>query len=148
MGFVGLVGFVGLTGCSGHQRPTMGISHAALADRSPTAAVVEFVIDAANPNDFELPVRSIVYSLSVDGQSVFSTRREGLVSLPRHSSESITIPTVVPLGESAIEPGVHAYTLTGTVQYSLPSKLADVLFDTHILRPSISITDHGTIDLR
>ena len=137
-----------LTGCAGHKRPGVVVSDATLADRSQRAAVVEFVIDATNPNEYELPVRSIVYSLSIDGQSVFSTRREGLVSLPRHGSESITIPAVVPMGESGIQPGVHAYTLTGIVRYSLPSKLADVLYDSRISRPSVAITDRGTIDLR
>ncbi len=138
---------VGLGGCSSHQPLSVHISDGRLTEQSEKAAVVEFTLTAANPNDFELPVRSVEYALAVDGKQVFSTSRAGLMSVPRKGEVSLRIPAVIPLEEAGIEPGEHGYTLSGRVFYSLPGKLADVLYDAKLSRPNVSISDTGTIEL-
>lgn len=143
-----VLGCAGLTGCSGTAKPTALVGDAAIRDRTPEAAVVEFVVETANPNDIELPMRGVVYSLSVDGRRVFSGRRDAQATMPRGGSQTITIPAVIPMGEGGVTPGVHRYSLRGRVFYSLPSQLADVLFDTKLSRPSVGISDDGEIDLR
>jgi len=117
-------------------------------ERSSEAVVVEFVVEAANPNGIELPMRDITYSLALDGRQVFSGRREALATIPRHGTQSIVIPAVIPTGEGGAEPAVHRYSLSGRLRYSLPSQLADVLFDAKLSRPGVSIRDEGEIDLR
>jgi hypothetical protein len=138
-----------LTGCSGRTPPTVSVTGATLRDRSPEAAVVEFVIEARNPNDIELPMRQVVYTLSVDGRRVFEATRDAQATMPRNGVQTITIPAVVPLrGERAVEPGLLPYRLSGRIYYSLPSQLADVLFDAKLSRPNVGISDRGEIDLR
>jgi hypothetical protein len=144
--WVGLI--VPLGGCSGTARPTATVTDATIRDRSADAAVVEFVIEAANPNDIELPMREVVYTLSVDGKRVFSGKRDAQATMPRAGMQTIRIPAVVPLGEGGLTADLHRYTLRGTIYYSLPSQLADVLFDAKLSRPSVGVADEGEIDLR
>jgi hypothetical protein len=121
---------------------------ARVRERSPEAAVVEFAVDATNPNDIELPLRDITYSLSLDGHQVFSGRREAMATIPRGGSQVVVLPAVIPMGEAGTEPGVYRYTLSGRLRYSLPSQLADVLFDAKLSRPGVSFSEEGEIDLR
>lgn len=147
--FAGIfAGLVLLGGCSGRASPGAVVVDAQLREKTAEAAVVEFVIETTNPNDIELPMRDVVYSLSVDGHRVFTGRRDAQATMPRGGTQRITIPAVVPMGEGGVMPGVYRYTLKGRVFYSLPSQLADVLFDAKLSRPSVGISDEGEIDLR
>jgi hypothetical protein len=137
-----------LTGCSGAAKPDAVVTDAALRDRTPEAAVVEFTVEATNSNTIELPMRAVVYSLSIDGRRVFSGRRDAQATMPRGGAQTITIPAVIPMGEGGVMPGMHRYSLRGRIFYSLPSQLADVLFDTKLSRPSVGLSDDGEIDLR
>ncbi|HZW11035.1 MAG TPA: LEA type 2 family protein [Phycisphaerales bacterium] len=137
-----------LSGCSGAAPPRATVSDARIRDRSPEAAVVEFAVEATNPNDIELPLRDITYSVSIDGRQVFSGRREAMATIPRGGAQRVYLPAVIPMGGAGTEPGVHRYTLRGRMRYSLPSQLADVLFDAKISRPGVSFSDEGEIDLR
>lgn len=143
-----LAGAALLGGCSGTAKPHAVVVDATIRERSPQAAVIEFVIETANPNDTELPMRDVVYTLSLDGRRVFSGRRNAQATMPRAGTQRLTIPAVVPLGEGGVTADVHRYTLRGRVFYSLPSQLADVLFDAKLSRPSVGIGDAGEIDLR
>lgn len=137
-----------LCGCSGTTPPRALVTDARLREKSAEAAVVEFVIEASNPNNVELPIRDITYTLSVDGRQVFSGKREAMATMSRGSTQSVTIPAVVPMGEGGVEAGVHRYSLRGLLHYSLPTQLADVLFDSNLSRPGVAISDVGEIDLR
>lgn len=136
-----------LAGCSGTTPPRATITDARMRERSPEAAVVEFVLEASNPNDIELPLRDITYTLSLEGREVFSGRREAMATIPRGGTQTVVLPAVIPAGEGGVEPGLHRYTLSGRVRYSLPSQLADLLFDTKISRPGVSFRDEGEVDL-
>lgn len=142
-----------LGGCSNRAAPGAVVTAFEVTSRSAEAAVVEFDIEMANPNDIELPMRDVVYTLSLDGERVFSGRRDAQATMPREGTQWITIPAVVPMqlgpdDETGVAPGVYRYRLTGRVYYSLPSQLADVLFDAKLSRPSVGIVDEGEIDLR
>lgn len=151
--FVGmLVGVLLLGGCSQRETPGAVVTAASIQDRTSGAAVVEFAIETTNPNDIELPMRDVVYTLSIDGERVFSGRRDAQATMPRGGTQRISIPAVVPMdggsGGGGVAPGVYRYRLTGQIYYSLPSQLADVLFDAKLSRPSVPIVDEGEIDLR
>ncbi|MDQ7013246.1 MAG: LEA type 2 family protein [Planctomycetota bacterium] len=147
--FVGvLAGVLLLGGCSRRATPSAVVTDASIRDRTAEAAVIEFAIETTNPNDIELPMRDVVYTLSIEGERVFSGRRDAQATMPRGGTQEITLPAVVPMGEGGVMPGVYRYTLKGRVFYSLPSQLADVLFDAKLSRPSVMIADEGEIDLR
>jgi len=144
-----------LTGCSGRATPGAVVTSANIRNRTADAAVVEFVIETTNPNDIELPMRDVVYTLNVNGKKVFSGRRDAQATMPRGGTQQIIIPAVVPMrgpesqgGKGALVPGVYTYRLTGRIYYSLPSQLADVLFDAKLSRPSVGISDKGEINLQ
>lgn len=148
-----------LTGCSGRATPGAVVTSANIRNRTADAAVVEFVIETSNPNDIELPMRDVVYTLNVNGKKVFSGRRDAQATMPRGGTQQIIIPAVVPMqgaagqaagkdGKAGLAPGVYTYRLTGRIYYSLPSQLADVLFDAKLSRPSVGISDTGEIDLQ
>lgn len=131
------------------------VTSANIRNRTAEAAVVEFVIETTNPNDIELPMRDVVYTLNVNGRRVFSGRRDAQATMPRGGTQQIIIPAVVPMvaadgsgGKAGLEPGLYTYRLTGRIYYSLPSQLADVLFDAKLSRPSVGISDKGEINLQ
>lgn len=142
-----LASAAGLTACSGHAQPRAVVADAALRETTPEAAVVEFLVETANPNDIELPMRRVSYSLSVDGRRVFSATRDAMATMPRGGTQTITLPAVIPMGPEGVAPGLHTYRLSGRIYYSLPSQLADVLFDARLSRPDVSISDEGEIEL-
>ncbi|MFG0260433.1 MAG: LEA type 2 family protein [Phycisphaerales bacterium JB041] len=155
LGLVGVLIASALSGCSGQASPGAVVTSANIRNRTAEAAVVEFVIETTNPNDIELPMRDVVYTLNVNGKRVFSGRRDAQATMPRGGTQQITIPAVVPMqgaegqeGRAGLAPGVYTYRLTGRIYYSLPSQLADVLFDAKLSRPSVGISDSGEIDLQ
>ena len=153
LGLVGVLLVTMLSGCSGRAQPGAVVTSANIRNRTADAAVVEFVIETTNPNDIELPMRDVVYTLNVNGKRVFSGRRDAQATMPRGGTQQIIIPAVVPMrggedGKTGLEPGVYTYRLSGRIYYSLPSQLADVLFDAKLSRPSVGISDKGEINLQ
>lgn len=138
-----------LTGC-GHTPPTFEVVGARLADRTPEGVVLEFDLDATNTNAEELPLRVASYTLSIDGERVFTGERSPEATLRRFGTQRITLPAAIrvddPGAADALTTGRHRYRLNGTVTYLAPGVLFDVLFDARIYRPSISFSDTGEID--
>lgn len=131
-----------LSGC--HTAPTIEVADARVTDRTPEALLLEFDLAAANPNEFDLPVQDVRYTLALDGRPVFRGVRAGQATIARERGHRIVIPAVVPL-ESA-PAGQARYTLTGEVQYLTPSELADVLYDARLRRPAVSFSERGVLD--
>ncbi len=131
-----------LSGC--HTKPTIEVVDARVTGRTAEAVLVEFDLDATNPNDFDLPMHEASYSLSVDGRQVFHGARSAEATLGRGSTQRIVLPVPVPAAGAS---GERRYLLTGSIQYVTPSELADVFFDARLIRPSVGFSDRGVLDL-
>lgn len=124
----------------------MTIADARVTDRTAEGVALAFTLDAANTNQDPLPLRETVYSLEVDGKSVYRGFRSAEATLRSEGTQQIVLPAGVPL---AMLPagGVVRYRLTGSVEYIVPGAFAEVLFDTGVSRPDAWFSQEGTIDL-
>ena len=135
-------------GCSSYSAPTLNITGVRVAEETPDGLVLEFSIDAANRNDVELPLREVRYALSLDGKEVFRGVRSPEAALRRLGTQTIKIPAVIALGEGVPRPtGKQRYTIDGTLAYTTPGQLAQVLFDIKVRRPRVGFGDQGEVDL-
>ncbi len=145
------LGATTLTGCSvgglfRGERPGFEVSSARLVDRTEEGLKLEFTLAGFNTSDEPLPLRSIDYTLNVDGNTVFNGTRSAERTLPAGGSQDIILPAVVPL--EALGTGTSPrYVLSGRIEYSKPGALADTLFDAKLIRPKIAFSDRGTLEL-
>jgi hypothetical protein len=132
-----------LMGCANYAAPRLQVTGAHVAETSPQAAVLRFDFDAENPNEVELPLREIRYSVSIGGREVFRGVRSPESTLRRLGSQSFSIPAVMLADHPLTLPADYA--IDGTLVYITPGSFAQVLFDTGVRRPSVSFRHQGTL---
>ena len=138
-----------LGACHTPSSPQLAVAGASPTERTSEGAAMVFAIDARNDNDDALPLRTVEYSVDLDGRRVFTGTRSAEATLRRRGTQQIFLPAVVNLTDPAnagIADGVRRYTLTGQVYYVTPGQLAEVLFDAGVRTPSASFTFEGDID--
>ncbi len=137
-----------LGGCSSTKAPSLRVIDATVTERSGEAAVVSFLIELDNPNDQPLQLREFSYSVSIDGQTVFSAKRSAEATLPQHSTQQMFLPGVVPFARlSGGAGGVRACLLSGHVSYTAPGQLAEILFDAELRVPKAGFGGAQNIEL-
>ncbi len=135
-----------LSGCTKAQAPMFRAVGVREIERSNERSVIEFSIEAANPNKEPIPLRQVHYTVELDGVEVFSGVRSPEITLHMYSSHIFTLPAVLPV-EAINSSGEVSYALTGTVQYIPPGRLAEVLFDAELKVPEANLELSGTIDM-
>ena len=65
-------------------------------DRTDEALVLNFTVQAENPNAEPIPLRDTHYALTLEGIEVFRGRRDAQATLRRYGSHTFTLPAVVP----------------------------------------------------
>lgn len=135
-------------GCATHRDPRLTVTDARLTDESPAGLVITFTIAAENANREQLPLRSIDYTLWLDGRKVFSGSRSPEATLARLAVQEVRIPAAIPIGPDVPRPtGPVGYRLEGELTFITPGKLAEVLYDSGIPAPTASFRHEGTIEL-
>lgn len=135
-------------GCLAGARPTFTVADVNVREETDAGLVLAFTIDGVNSGDEPLPLRDVRYSLYLDGQKVFSGYRSPEATLRRRGTQQLILPTVIAIDESTPRPtGRVHFRLNGTVTYLTTSPLIEVLFDAGIVRPSVSFSEQGVIDL-
>ncbi|MFN0010514.1 MAG: LEA type 2 family protein [Phycisphaerales bacterium] len=128
-----------LAGGCGYESPTIEVKSATAVESTDQHTVVNFVIEATNPNAISLPLRRLDYTVAVAG-TPFSGVRSPEATLPPGGTRTITFPAVLPAGTAA-----GAYTLSGTLLYITPGRFAEILFDTGVSRPTVGFAGQGEI---
>ncbi len=115
-------------GCAG---PTLVVQSAHLEASGPDHAQLGVSIDVANAA--EEPLRLLQWDYTVHTPTgSYSGVWEALVTIPPGSSKVIQIPAVVP--GSTFDPASR-WTISGTVRYRSPDRVARILYDLEIHRP-------------
>lgn len=127
------------SGC-GYQSPTIEVKSASVVESTDRHTLVNFSIEATNPNAIALPLRKLDYTVSVGGGTPFSGVRSPEATLPPGGTRTITFPAVLPAGAAA-----GSYTLNGTLLYITPGQIAEILFDTGVSRPTVGFAGQGAI---
>lgn len=138
-----------LGGCSKALSPTFTAVGVREVERNNDRSVIEFVIEAKNPNREPIPLKEIQYAVSIDGQEVFTGLRSPEVSLHTYATQTFTLPAVLPMDVVGAvgSAGEIQYRINGSVEYIPPGRLAEVLFDAKLKVPMAPIDLSGTINL-
>lgn len=136
-----------LGGCSAYEAPNLKVVDARVSERSTEGVVLMFTIDAENPNEEGLPLRSVDYRVSLDGREVFTGTRSAEATLRRYGTQQIRLPAVVALTEPGAGETAANYRIEGTLRYITPGEIAEILFDAGVRQPSVSFSGEGRADL-
>jgi hypothetical protein len=137
MGCVAVLG-----GCGGYAAPSLHMSSARVTEQTAEGYVIDLAVDATNTNSVELPLKEIRYSVSVDGRQVFSGVRSPEATLRRLGTQTFHIPAV---GAGAAPTAGSRYVVEGRLRYLTPGRLAEVLFDIKVRRPTVRFREEGTL---
>ncbi len=137
----------GLTGCSWHSEPALVVSEAIVSEETDTAVVLRFTIEAENVNDVELPLKRARYVVLLNGDRVFTGDRSPEATLPREGSHQLVLPASIARDAFAgLEPPIR-YELKGTLTYTAPGEIAELLFDTGVRVPTMNFRRTGELAL-
>lgn len=147
-----LIGFLAfLTGCSTYKPPSIQLVQVSLAERSPEAAAFHFMLEIQNDNSEPIELREFRYRLDLNGQEIFTGRREVGTTLLAQSTKRIALPGVVRFEAAGWTaqafPQVVNYRLSGTLLYVTPGELAEILLDTGVRRPEVHFVSTGNLEL-
>lgn len=142
-----------LAGCSSIEPPTFDLI---AVEKGPTAPTLSpegpgqtttliFIVEGANSNDEPLPLRDVTYRAEIGDEPGFWGRRAALATLPAHGTWTFELPVPVN-SEVANATGMEQYRLAGNIQYLLPGRLADLLFDAELRRPAAHFAFTGELD--
>jgi len=135
-------------GCTGASAPRLEHAAASVTERTAEGVALSFSIDAYNDNDIALPLRDVVYTVSLDGREVFRGTRSAEATLRRKGVQQLKLPAVIALAPGEVSPsGMQEFELRGTLTYVTPGKLAEVLFDSGVRVPSVGFATEGQVDL-
>lgn len=134
-----------LSGCNKALAPTFAAVGVREIEQDGDRSVIEFLVEATNPNKEPIPLRQITYMVKLDGVEVFSGVRSPETTLHTYSSHVFALPAVLPMGALAGS-GEVSYSLHGFAQYIPPGRLSEVLFDAEVKVPEAIIELSGTIN--
>ncbi|MCC6675999.1 MAG: LEA type 2 family protein [Phycisphaerales bacterium] len=134
-------------GCSSYEAPNLKVVEARVSERSAEGVVLMFTLDAENPNEEGLPLRSVDYRVLLDGREVFTGTRSAEATLRRYGTQQIRLPAVVAMTDpGAVAPAAN-YRIEGTLSYITPGEIAEILFDAGVRQPSVGFSGEGKADM-
>jgi hypothetical protein len=146
-----LLSMLPMGGSSGFRSPAISVNEVAVTGTSDEAVALAFAIDLHNPNDAPLELYEFRYTLAIDGTQVYAGRRAPGANVGPAATQRLTLPAIIPydrLGWTvAVHPPHAEYALTGRLVYTVPSTIAELLFDTGVRRPTSSFSSRGQITL-
>ena len=135
-----------LPGCSSYEKPTLTVSSARITQESSEGLVIDFTLDASNPNEFEVPLERVRYSLRLGNDRVFTGTRSAEATDRRLGTQQITLPAAIDLSKFDMPAGEISYELSGSVVYVTPGEIAELLFDAGVRRPKAGFRHRGVLD--
>lgn len=135
-----------LAGCSAYDAPRIGVAGARISQETPDGVVIDFTLDATNPNEVDLPLERVRYTLRLNGRRVFEGTRSAEATVRRLGTQQLTLPAAIDLGRFATPEGDVEYELTGSVVYVTPGEIAQLLFDAEVRKPRAAFRHRGTLD--
>jgi len=150
-----------LAGCTG-PAPSFEITSVALAERTDDGFVLDFEVQGLNQGDDPLPLRAVDYTVNLGSGVRFTATRSPEATLPRRGGQSFNLPAAftwndlvprdrdgVPLPESGDAPEALPeelrYALRAKVTYQATSRIAKLLFDAGVRRPSANFSESGRL---
>ena len=142
-----------LAGCSSYQHPSVEVTGVRLGEVTDEAAALQFSVNMHNPNNEPLTLLEFEYGLHVDGRKVYEGKRAAETVLATRGSKQVTIPAIIrfdatePRWSPEAMPDEAQFSLNGKLKYITPGKIAEVLFDLGVKRPTVQFSDEGRVRL-
>lgn len=140
-----LAALLTLGGCLNTAAPRLSIADVQVTGVTDAGSSMLVTVRAENPNDQPLPLRTVNYRLTMDGQEVFAATRGAEAVLPRYGVLDLPLPVAVPA--SARPAGESEFRLSMTLHYLAPGKIAETFYDMHVSRPKVSASGDGVVNL-
>jgi len=139
-----------LAACSLTKAPGVEVSDVSLGNVTDEGYELQFELTLSNPNLEPLELHETEYRLSVGGAPVYDGRWSAEASVKAEGAKTITIPAVVPFdraGEDTVPDRID-YSINGTMWYMTTDRIAEILFDANIRRPSVGYGTSGELTFR
>jgi hypothetical protein len=130
-----------LSGCG--VSPRVLIEDSAWVEKSDEAALLRIELEVVNRGVEAIELREMEYTVRFPGASAYRGRRATALTIAPGAAARVMLPAIVVHGnvDSASLP--EEFSLTGTVQYVAPGRLAMVLADLGLPRPRAAFTGSG-----
>jgi len=132
-------------GCSFHA-PAVELASSSVGQTTPSGSVIDVQLSIISKSDQPIPLRNIEYTVEVDGMGEagkFSGVRAAESTLRGGGTHALVVPAAFASG--APIPAGTPYRISGDLYYLEPGQIAAILYDYHLLRPSVSFSGSGTI---
>jgi hypothetical protein len=134
-----------LGGCSGTQAPGLSVVSGSVREKNEKGAVLELIVEADNPNGDALPLEDVEYTVTRDGEVVFTGTRSAEVVLRRYGRQRFVLPASLAFTDGTSNLA-GTYSITGSVVYQAPGAIQKTMFDEEIVRPSASFSGEVKVD--
>jgi hypothetical protein len=134
-----------MIGCSSVKAPrfeTLGVRE---VEQTDTRAVYAFKVKAINPNKEPIPLSEVSYSVTLDGDYVFTGVRSPETTLHTYGEHIFELPAVFEIAPQ-LRTGTMDYRLSGSTKYIKPGKLAEVMFESKISVPKAAFNLRGQVN--
>lgn len=122
---VALGGCASLTGYN--QKPVVELGSVFLKDANMSGATVVLVLDVENPNEKEISIKEVGYSVQIGGKHLTSAKTEQAIQIPAKEKREVEIPLPVKYKDlfgnisEALSAGSIKYKVEGAAKFSLIS---------------------------
>jgi len=135
-----------LGGCNAGFKPPRFRAVGVTADEiSPEGVVLRFEVEAENPNKDPMPLKRAKYTLTLDGERVFTGERSPEATVRKFGTQRFDLLAVIPF-EGGAPVGETRYEIRGFVTYQSPGQLNEVMFDSQLKVPKAGLAIGGVID--
>jgi len=135
-------------GCAGPS-PRVTVETAVTGERTSEALAVDGAIELENPSEVPVEVQWLTYRFEVDGKTVYEGRRAAAATLAASSTTRAVLPAVIRFDETGWDPSSVPssvpWRISGRLHYVAPGRLAEILYDIHLSRPSAWFEGEGRL---
>lgn len=132
-------GLAALTWLAGCASPGIEVKSVAIEDQSADSVKLGVDVDLTNPADESMRLLRWDYTFSANGER-YSGTWEALTTLAPNSTTTRRVPVVLPAGPI----GQGPWSISGSLSYRSPSRLAEIFYDLGVWRPSTGFGGAGS----
>lgn len=141
LGFI-LFSLVLLTGCIGIDRPKVSVQSVRLDEQTPTGGRVLVDLLVTNPNNEELPMPRVSYSVDVVGAGSFEFTDRPYAAAPREGEVTLTLAAAV----TGSNLRGKAVAVDGVLIFEPDGELRRVLYDNYVPLPRSRFSAQGVLE--
>jgi LEA14-like dessication related protein len=141
---LGLLGCLGTGGCASVTPPTAEVTNIRATDTSPDGTRFVVTVLLTNPNEEALPLRSVHYSLGVQGLGDYTGSDLPNRTLPSHGVQTVEFPAAIPGNQGEVKG--RPVKVTAEIKYQPPGEIRQLMLESGIPLPTVSVEKTGRVE--